>query len=295
MPDYHLKLPLHTCIAIECAVSFHYFEYTPSFEGVAESHDFWELVYVDYGELITVGGECRHLLHSGDVIFHEPGETHNVFANNSFSASVILSFSSASPDLSLFRGKHFSLSDSERRLLGEVFQQGTQLFEAPYDVMDQKRLINKADASYGAEQLFKSHLEQFLIHLIRGHFKQAHPAEPQPLMLQDSALTEQVISILSSHIYGRITLPEISREIAFSLSYLEKEFKRCTARSVMEYYNYMKIAEAKRLISHCQYSFTEIADKLEFGSIHYFSRLFKSCTGMSPTAYQKSVQRRALL
>lgn len=276
-------------------MSFHYFEYTPSFEGIAESHDFWELVYVDYGELIAVGGERRHLLRSGDVIFHEPGETHNIFANNSFAASVILSFSSASQDLSFFRGKHFSLSDSERRLLGEVFQQGTQLFEAPYNVMDQKRLVNKAGANYGAEQLFKSHLEQFLIHLIRGHFEQASPVEPQPLTLQNSALTEQIISVLSRHIYGRVTLSEISREIAFSPSYLEKEFKRCTARSVMEYYNHMKISEAKRLISHCQYSFTEIADKLGFGSIHYFSRLFKSCTGMPPTVYQKSVQHRALL
>ena len=58
---------------------------------------------------------------------------------------------------------------------------------------------------------------------------------------------------------------------------------------------FLKVAEAKRLISEGKYRYTEIAEMLGFGSIHYFSRTFKLHTNMTPSGYEKSVKARALL
>ena len=63
----------------------------------------------------------------------------------------------------------------------------------------------------------------------------------------------------------------------------------------MKYFNQIKVNEAKRLISEGKYSFTQIADILKFGSIHYFSRVFKQFTHMTPSGYEKSVKARSLL
>jgi YesN/AraC family two-component response regulator len=57
----------------------------------------------------------------------------------------------------------------------------------------------------------------------------------------------------------------------------------------MEYFYRLKIEEAKRLIRNGTNNFTQIADKLGYSTIHYFSRQFKKIVGMSPSEYSKSI------
>ena len=63
----------------------------------------------------------------------------------------------------------------------------------------------------------------------------------------------------------------------------------------MEYFLDLKIDEAKKLISEKELSYTQIAEKLSFGSIHYFSKIFKIKTGMSPREYDRSVSSTLLI
>ena len=39
-------------------------------------------------------------------------------------------------------------------------------------------------------------------------------------------------------------------------------------------------------------NFTEIAEVLGFGSIHHFSKFFKAKTGLTPSAYARSIDKR---
>ena len=50
------------------------------------------------------------------------------------------------------------------------------------------------------------------------------------------------------------------------------------------------IEEAKQMIRQEQANFTEISDALGYTSIHYFSRQFKTFTGMSPSEYALSIK-----
>ena len=59
--------------------------------------------------------------------------------------------------------------------------------------------------------------------------------------------------------------------------------------SIMELYNKMIIAEAKKLIREKNYSISQISDMLGYSSIHNFSRAFKKSVGHSPSAYSKSI------
>ena len=51
----------------------------------------------------------------------------------------------------------------------------------------------------------------------------------------------------------------------------------------------LKIQAAKGMICDSSMSFTQISEQLGFHSVHYFSKLFKEKTGMSPSQYAKSV------
>lgn len=59
--------------------------------------------------------------------------------------------------------------------------------------------------------------------------------------------------------------------------------------SPIEYFNSLKIAEAKKLLRREELSVSRIADMLGYLSIHTFSRAFKRYVGFSPTEYRKSI------
>ena len=73
-------------------------------------------------------------------------------------------------------------------------------------------------------------------------------------------------------------------------SQLQKLFHQQTGGGVMEYFGRMKIRAARQMIREGHLNFTQIAEKLGFQSVHYFSRRFKLLTGMSPSQYAKSVK-----
>ena len=58
----------------------------------------------------------------------------------------------------------------------------------------------------------------------------------------------------------------------------------------MSWFGALKIQAARRLIREGRLNFTQIAARLGFQSVHYFSRRFRQATGMSPSEYERSVK-----
>ena len=71
---------------------------------------------------------------------------------------------------------------------------------------------------------------------------------------------------------------------------LKTIFKSVTGMGVMEYYRGLKIDAAKTLLREGGGNITQIADKLGYTSVNYFSRYFKQATGMTPSEYTQSIQ-----
>ena len=86
----------------------------------------------------------------------------------------------------------------------------------------------------------------------------------------------------------KITIDELSFIFRTNRSTLCKEFKLSTGKTVAEYVADKKLESAKRKIKSTDKTFTEIAEELNFESIHYFTRFFKKQTGMSPKTYRNS-------
>lgn len=64
-------------------------------------------------------------------------------------------------------------------------------------------------------------------------------------------------------------------------------FQKQYSVSPHEYFRMCKLDLAKKQLIETNKSISEIADLLAFGSIHYFSRLFKSQTGYSPLVFRR--------
>ena len=61
-------------------------------------------------------------------------------------------------------------------------------------------------------------------------------------------------------------------------------------KTVIEYITGLKMKEARRLMREGNKNMTEIAMELGFSSVHYFSRMFKKASGLSPTEYIKTIK-----
>ena len=77
-PKKYYGIQLQDLFHIEELFSLHYFEYMSTFSFPGESHDFWEFVCVDKGEVEIGAGPLTHTLRRGEIAFHYPGEFHCV-------------------------------------------------------------------------------------------------------------------------------------------------------------------------------------------------------------------------
>lgn len=283
----YVKLKPHLEIVIDSIISVHYFEYAKDFAFSGEMHDFWEFVYADKDELFVTAGGKEFLLKAKQWYLHKPMEFHNIRCNGEKAASsVIVSFSCDNPILHQLAGRIIECESPERRLMATIINESRGAFSTPLGDPYTAELIRKNEPDFAAEQMIKNHLEILLIQLLRN-CESGTRELPEP-EVQDPRLA-QVLTYLEQNAEKRIDFSDVCNEFHISGSYLKKLFQREVGCGVMEYYNRCKIDRAKQLIRERNINFTQIAARLEFNSVQYFSRCFRNHTGMTPSEYEQSV------
>ncbi|HHW22651.1 MAG TPA: AraC family transcriptional regulator [Clostridiaceae bacterium] len=283
-------------IIVEKLVTVHYFEYTSKFYFPGETHDFWEFLYVDKGEVTVHTDDSCHVLKSGDIIFHKPMEFHNVVANGIVAPNlVVVAFECHSPAMAYFEKKILRVSDSEKNLLASIISEALDAFSSPLNDPYLNRLERREGASFGAEQMIKLSLERMLIQFYRKGATDWARVRPTSSIKEqtDLDILNKVIMYLEANINKDVTMKDVCRDNQVSSSFLQKLFRQRKGTGVIEYYHKMKIDMAKRYIREDTYNFTEISELLGYSSIHYFSRYFKKVTGMTPSEYATSVKNRS--
>lgn len=290
------SVSLQDVISIHEIYSIHYFEYMCDFSFPGESHDFWEFLCVDKGEVNVLAGEKFHALKKGDIIFHKPNEFHDVNSNGLIAPNlVVMSFSCDSPVMSFFEEKVLQIIEPERLLLAQIIQEAKYVFEGRMDDPYQEELLRSEKPRFAGEQLIRLYLEQLLIQLIRRYM--ARPDQPiNPAIVKsikqkaDGELFTQIQEYMELHICESLTIEQLCRSNSVGRSQLQKLFRTRSGYGAIEYFSRMKVDLAKQMIRENHYNFTQIADALGFSSIHYFSRQFKRITGMTPSEYASSIK-----
>lgn len=279
--------------SINRIISIHYFEYMSDFKFAGESHNFWEFLCVDKGEVEVTADLEKITLHRGDIIFHKPNEFHNVAANGVSAPNlVVISFECGDPAMGFFEDKILKVGEGERRLLAQILVEAREVFPGPMDNPYQEELVRGKARPFGGEQLIKLYLEQLLIHLYRENAFFQEVQREQPYAARKSeTLYGDVVAYLEHNIRQQLTVEQICKDNLIGNSQLKKLFREREHCGVIEYFNRKKIEMAKELIRSRSMNFTQIADYLGYASVHYFSRQFKKTTGMTPTEYTASIKQ----
>lgn len=102
-------------------------------------------------------------------------------------------------------------------------------------------------------------------------------------------ITEMVVQENNPNVKSSVYLAE---KLNHSYGYLSNLFSEVTYTSIENYIILQKIELAKQLIVNDKLSLTEIAYKLNYSSVAHLSTQFKNTTGITPTAFQRIIERR---
>jgi len=154
-------------IVIQGIYTLFYFERSKNYNFSGERHNFWELVYVDKGEGMATAEGSEILLKQGNVIFHKPNEFHSLRSNGQVAPNFfIITFECRSRAMKQLENKVITLGETQKSLLSKIIDESTKVFSNPLNDMISENKMNK-NIPFGAEQLIKLYLTEFLISIIR--------------------------------------------------------------------------------------------------------------------------------
>uniref|UniRef100_UPI003FEE61D7 helix-turn-helix domain-containing protein n=1 Tax=Eisenbergiella sp. TaxID=1924109 RepID=UPI003FEE61D7 len=291
----YVKTQLKREITIPAIITIHYFEYMKDFAFKGESHDFWEFLYVDKGNILVRAGDRELQMGAGDIVFHEPNEFHAFRAVGKSAINLVaVSFVTDSPGVDFFRKKAFILNEKERLILSALVSAAREALSTPINIPWIEQVGLREDAPYGAQQMILLNLELFLLTLRREREEKADDSKRFELTEETAHLKSsrliRVVHYMQEHVQEQIDMNTLCDVFYMSRSTLQHLFHKEFGCGPMEYFSRMKIRRAREMMREENCNITEIAARLSYGSVQYFSRQFKKETGMSPMEYLSSVK-----
>lgn len=287
--DVHVEIDRQ--IVISHFNTIDYYRLDKDFYQYPDSHPYWEMVYVDNGDIISNYNGIGHTLQEGQVIFHPPYSLHSHISNKLTANSVlVVSFSSDSPLLDMLTQKSFLLSYHSQKFL-EKFIESCNLYLG--DITNTTNGIPKRhfieNSQVGASHVMEMYFLMLLYSIMHEcHYDELAKSENTNFIATNTFI-ELLKSYLHDNVYNTLTLNDLCNKFNMSKSSLFKKWKEFSDIGIIDYFISLKIKEAKRLIKRKEYSISQISDMLGYHSIHHFSHSFKTHTGIAPSEYKKTI------
>lgn len=119
-------------------------------------------------------------------------------------------------------------------------------------------------------------------------------AEGGSLVWSGQEAIRQVKEYVKAHVGEPINRKDMENAVHLNGDYLNRIFKAATGYSLVQYIQYYKILESKRLLhERREATIAEIALQVGFDTPSYFAKIFRKWTDMTPNEYQMEVQGKA--
>lgn len=165
--------------------------------------------------------------------------------------------------------------------------------------------INNIRISVSAVEVDKRHEEGRDIASLLKLIEKSESAEELNSLLEDVAvriaekvnnfnnksiklILRKAIDYIQEHYSEQVTLNEVAENIYVSTFYISRMFKKELGKSFVDYLNDVRIEKSKELLKDIKYKTYEVAEIVGISDPHYFSKLFKKYSGMTPSEYRET-------
>ena len=257
---------------IQAIYTLFYQEKEQGFLFSGEAHPVAELTYVDQGSLHSVVDGQDILLEQGDLMLYGPDQWHMQYADIGVPPRFMtITFDPGQYDLSDLYNRKFRSPQKAIDLLQKILREQEKMDELSGDF-----LLNL--------------LSLVLLTLRRLSDAPADTLRSVHCITNENEIIRRAQQYISTHVRSRLTVPLVAENTDVSTSYLTALFHKHLQISPGEYIRRIKLQESKQMIREGALNFTEIAEALQYSTIHHFSRQFKEKFGITPSQYAKSIR-----
>jgi AraC-like DNA-binding protein/quercetin dioxygenase-like cupin family protein len=100
----------------------------------------------------------------------------------------------------------------------------------------------------------------------------------------------KLLDYINNNVNIKIPIYNLAKINGFNEAYFCTLFKEKFGMSPLQYINVVKINKAKEYILNSNLNISQIAYKIGFDNLHYFSRIFKKIVHISPSEYLKQMR-----
>jgi AraC-like DNA-binding protein/quercetin dioxygenase-like cupin family protein len=258
----------------------------------AHMHDFIEIVFFAHGS-------CKHTYHGteatlipGDAFVVVPHEEHSYEINSQTLIYNCLFYPEALGEdwkaLKEIRGifdvlmvEPFYRTECNHQEIVHLHPS-----EASHIQYILKKMLNEQEHKQPGYRLMqKANLITLLASLGRAWEKQ-HPAHWNSYTEKRNMLAH-ALNYIEQNISNDFSINDLAARVYLSPDYFRKVFRDITSLTPVEYINKMRVAKATQLLKETTCTIAEIAEMVGISDSNYFSRLFRSITGTSPSDLRK--------
>ena len=259
-------------LQVSTLYTFLYQEKEQGFLFPGESHDIYELTYVDRDTLHSVADGQDLLLEQGELVLYDKNQWHMQYADIGIAPRfVTITFDAVGCDLKALANRKHKIPQKATSLLQQMLR---ELDEA---------------ASHSSDMIL-SLLQVLLILLMREESSEDEKLQSSNSVNSENEIVRRAMQYISSHVREKQSVPIVAKNVDVSPSYLTSLFHKHLQISPGEYIRRIKLQESKQMIREGSMNFTEISEALQYSTVHHFSRQFKEKFGITPTEYAKSVR-----
>jgi len=125
-------------------------------------------------------------------------------------------------------------------------------------------------------------------HLIRWYSADASVMTNSVGGMTPSTL-RRCIALMEARLEGDLGLVELASEAGLSTSHFIRSFRESTGKTPYQFLLDRRVQRAQTLMRDPRASLTEVAKSSGFANQHHMARIFRCVTGMTPSAYRRSL------
>lgn len=279
----YIKVPLTTLVRVKKIVTCFKDRPQPTYAAVPESHDFWELVFLESGKMIATAGDRNVEMRAGDLIFHAPDTPHTLRGNGKDAFSFfIVTFDCDSVAMQSLAGHTCSAPPGGAELLERIYLERSRALGGQH--VD---LSVREDAPLGGLQMIQLYLEQFLIGVLRAEQGKTNASLVASRSEMEYHLAREAREYLEGHLSENVTLEDLCRELHYGKSRISAVFRKQYGDSVMRFSLRTRLSRAAKDLRETADSVADVSARYGFDSPQYFSRIFRRYFGVSPRDWRR--------
>ncbi|MCW6659795.1 response regulator [Aerococcaceae bacterium NML191292] len=166
------------------------------------------------------------------------------------------------------------------------------IFLTGYDYFEYAVSAVKLGADdYVLKPISRKDVEEMLTQVTQKLMKDKQVQRVKELLAEEKSDNIEIERIIQSQLYdSQLSLKSLAQQLGFNATYLSTLIKKELGISFQDYVVQQRIHQAKLLLLTTDLKIYEIALKIGFEDVNYFSSRFRQVVGVTPKQYQKGVK-----